>query len=171
MIKSRLFPGIVLLLLLLPLLTAISCGEVAKSPTITPSPTPQPTTIAPPFAVINGHIFHLEIPKDEDAFYLGLGNRTYLPEDSAMLFVYQQESILSFWMKDTLIPLDILFLDSSRKIVDIQTMQPEPGVPDYKLHSYRSSVPAMYAIEINAGLADKFGLMIGMVAELNLSPE
>lgn len=142
------------------------CGGVTKSPTPTPSTTPQPTAIAPPFAVINGHIFYLEIPKDDDAFYLGLGNRTYLPEDSVMLFIYRQEGILSFWMKDTLIPLDILFLDSSQIIVDIQTMQPEPGVLDYKLHSYRSRVPAMYAIEMNEGLAEKFGFMIGMVAEL-----
>jgi uncharacterized protein len=168
--KNRLFPKIILLLLLLHLLTAIGCGGGAKSPTLNPSPTPQPTAIAPPFAVINGHTFHLEIPKDENAFYLGLGNRTYLPEDSAMLFIYQQESILSFWMKDTLIPLDILFLDSNRRIVDIQTMQPEPGVSDFYLHSYRSKSPAMYAIEMNAGLSEKFGFVVGMVVELNINP-
>ena len=159
-----------LLILILSLLTATSCGGGTKSPTLTPSPTPQPTTIAPPFAVINGYIFHLEIPKNDDEFYLGLGNRTYLPDDSAMLFIYQQEAILSFWMKDTLIPLDILFLDSSKKIVDIQTMQPEPGVSDFYLHSYRSRVPAMYAIEMNAGLSEKFGFVIGMAVELNINP-
>ena len=87
-----------------------------------------------------------------------------------MLFIYQQECFLSFWMKDTLIPLDILFLDSGRKIVDIQTMQPEPGVPDSDLHNYTSKVPAMYAIEMNAGLPEKFGFVVGMVVELNIHP-
>jgi len=167
---KRLLKIPLILLPLLLLLAAISCDRGAKSPTLTPPPTPQPTTIAPPFTVINGHTFHLEIPKDEDAFYQGLGNRTSLPEDSAMLFIYQQEGFLSFWMKDTLIALDILFLDSSRKIVDIQTMQPEPGVPDYDLHNYMSSIPAMYAIEMNAGLSEKFGFMVGMVVELNINP-
>jgi uncharacterized membrane protein (UPF0127 family) len=84
-----------------------------------------------------------------------------------MLFVYQQEGSLAFWMKDTLFPLDILFLDSTRRIVDIQTMQPEPGVSDYDLHYYMSSVPAMYAIEMNTGLSEKFGFIVGMVVELN----
>lgn len=170
--RNRLFPGIILLLLLIPLLVAIGCGGGEKSPTpaLSPTPTqspaPQPTTIAPPFAVINGHTFHLEIPTDEAAFYQGLGKRPSLPEDTAMLFIYPNEDYRDFWMKDMLFPLDILFLDSSRKIVDIQTMQPEPGVPDYKLRSYRSSAPAMYAIEMNAGLAEKLGFAVGMVAEL-----
>jgi uncharacterized membrane protein (UPF0127 family) len=151
-----------MLLLLLSLLTAIGCGGGANSP----PQTPQPTTITPPYAVINGHTFRLEIPEDEAAFYQGLGNRLFLPENSAMLFIYPKEDYLVFWMKDTLFPLDILFLDSSRKIVDIQTMQPEPGVPDYELRSYRSSAPAMYAIEMNAGLAEQFGFAVGMVVEL-----
>jgi uncharacterized membrane protein (UPF0127 family) len=172
MIRKRFFTATVLLLLLIPLLAALACGGATNSPTSAPpptptqSPTPQPTTIAPPYAVINGHIFRLEIPADEAAFYQGLGNRPSLSENTAMLFIYQQESYLSFWMKDMLFPLDILFLDSSLKIVDIQTMQPEPGVPDYELRSYRSSAPAMYAIEMNAGLADKLGFTVGMVVEL-----
>jgi hypothetical protein len=176
--RNQFFTVIVLLFLLVPLLAAISCGGGAKSPTsvpsptptqpptLTPSPAPQPTTIAPPFAVINGHTFRLEIPEDEAAFYQGLGNRLSLPEDTAMLFIYPKEDRLFFWMKDMLFPLDILFLDSSQKIVDIQTMQPEPGVPDYELRSYRSSAPAMYALEMNVGLAEQFGFTVGMVIEL-----
>ena len=45
-----------------------------------------------------------------------------------MLFVYDAERQLSFWMKGTLIPLDILFLDSYGVVVDVQTMTPQPGV-------------------------------------------
>lgn len=161
--RNRLFPEIILLILLLPLLVALSCGAGTKSPT---SPTPQPTTIAPTYAVINRHIFHLEIADDEASRTQGLSNRPFLPKNSAMLFILPHEEYVSFWMKDTLIPLDILFLDSSRRIIDIQTMQPEPGVPDQELRIYRSSAPAMYAIEMNAGLAKQFGFTVGMVVEI-----
>jgi len=170
--RNRLFPGIILLLLLLPLLTALSCGGGTKSPTSAPSPaptqspTPKPTTIAPPYAVINGHIFRLEIADDEATRIQGLSKRPFLPEDTAMLFIYQDKDYLAFWMKDTLFPLDILFLDSNRRIVDIQTMQPKPGVPDQELRLYQSSAPAMYAIEMNSGLAEKLGFTVGMVVEL-----
>jgi uncharacterized membrane protein (UPF0127 family) len=85
-----------------------------------------------------------------------------------MLFVFQTERVLSFWMKDTLIPLDILFLDSDGAIVNIQTMEPEPGVPDRDLRRYSSGVPALYALEMNAGLAQQLGFQVGMVAELHL---
>ncbi len=71
-------------------------------------------------------------------------------------------------MKDTLIPLDILFLDSDGAIVNIQTMEPEPGVPDDDLRRYRSGPPARYALEMNAGLAQQLGFQVGMVAELHL---
>jgi len=86
-----------------------------------------------------------------------------------MLFIFSHEEYLSFWMKDTIIPLDILFLDSNQKILDIQTMQPEPGIPDNQLHIYRSGAPAMYAIEMNAGLAAQLGFTGGMVVELNIN--
>ena len=71
-------------------------------------------------------------------------------------------------MKDTLIPLDILFLDSDGTIVNIQTMEPEPGVPDRDLRRYSSGSPALYALEMNAGLAQQLGFQVGMVAELHL---
>lgn len=86
-----------------------------------------------------------------------------------MLFIFSQEQSLSFWMKDTLIPLDIIFLDNSQRIVGIRTMQTEPGVPDDKLRIYKSAAPALYAIEMNSGLAAKYGFTVGMVVELNLN--
>ena len=83
-----------------------------------------------------------------------------------MLFVYPKEDRWLFWMKDTSIPLDILFLDSNRMIVDIQTMQPEPGTPDSRLRRYQPRVPALYALEINAGMAQENRFQTGMVVEL-----
>lgn len=92
--------------------------------------------------------------------------RPSLPEDNAMLFVFPMEGIHPFWMKDTLIPLDILFIDKDLNVVSIQTMQPEPGVPDSQLRRYEPPVPVMYAIEMNAELAQKYGFEPGMRVEL-----
>ena len=78
-----------------------------------------------------------------------------------MLFVYEADRPLTFWMKNTLIPLDILFVDSGGLIVDIQTMQPQPGVADSNLRRYSSAAPARYAVEMNAGLADQHELAVG----------
>ena len=75
-----------------------------------------------------------------------------------MLFIFQEEAYRSFWMKNTLIPLDILFLDSNGIVVDVQTMTPQIGAPDSELTVYRSASPARYAIEMNAGLAQELGI-------------
>ena len=72
-------------------------------------------------------------------------NRDSLPEDHGMLFVYPEEQILSFWMRNTRIPLDIAFIDRNGFILEIQQMQPH----DDKSHA--SKQPAMYALEVRLG--------------------
>ena len=106
--------------------------------------------------------FSVELAITPEERQRGLSNRESLPADAGMLFVYEEERVLSFWMRETLIPLDILFIDREGRIVDIQTMAPEPGVSTGDLTTYRSAEPAMYALEVNAGVADELGLMPGM---------
>jgi hypothetical protein len=95
---------------------------------------------------------------------LGLMNRQDLGESQGMLFVFDNEAIRSFWMRNTLIPLDIMFIDSQRRIVDIQTMQPCAGDP---CRLYRSAGPAKYALEVNAGFAEARGIKVGDRISLN----
>ena len=73
-----------------------------------------------------------------------------------MLFVYDDEQILSFWMKDTLIPLSIAFLNNEREILDIQQM-----APNQTRQRYSSSQPARYALEVNQGWFSAKGIGIG----------
>jgi len=121
----------------------------------------------PEFAMINGQIFRLEVASDEATRAKGLSSRTALPEDTAMLFVFPNEGNWELWMKNVLFRLDVLFLDSNRKIVDIQTMVPEPGVSDANLYRYSSAVPFLYAIEMNAGLAQRFRFTAGMEVQFD----
>ena len=85
----------------------------------------------------------------------GLMERTELGKNRGMLFVFDQEQPLSFWMKNTLIPLSIAYIDGSGTIVDIQDMQPL----DETL--YPSAVPAKYALEVNQGFFGENGINVG----------
>lgn len=98
----------------------------------------------------------------------GLGGRTSLCSTCGMLFIYNSEGIYPFWMKDTLIPLDMLWLDSSGKIVSIHTAQPEPNVPDFQLKNYSNTTPAQYVLEINALQAQKLNLQVGDIITIKL---
>jgi uncharacterized membrane protein (UPF0127 family) len=85
----------------------------------------------------------------------GLMERTALDEERGMLFVFEEEQELSFWMRNTLIPLSIAYIDSDGRIVDIQDMEPldESGHP--------SAEPAQYALEVNQGFFEERGVEVG----------
>lgn len=91
----------------------------------------------------------------------GLMNRTYLPEDEGMLFVYEKPQILSFWMKNTLIPLDIIFIDESGIVINIESADVELDKDDEELTRYVSMRPAAYVVEINQGLSNRYGIIQG----------
>ncbi|MCA1687836.1 MAG: DUF192 domain-containing protein [Actinobacteria bacterium] len=90
----------------------------------------------------------------------GLRWRENLPENRGMLFVYTDEVQRSFTMEDTVIPLSIAFMDSERRIVDIQDMKPLEAGP------YDSAKPARYALEVNQGFFEERGVEVGDRAEL-----
>lgn len=87
----------------------------------------------------------------------GLMNREKLGENRGMLFVFPSEEVRSFWMKNTLIPLSIAYMDSEGRIIDIQEMKALDDEPPH----YVSAEPAKYALEVNKGFFDKHGVQIG----------
>lgn len=87
---------------------------------------------------------------------IGLMNRTNMPEDKGMLFIFGSEAKKEFWMKNTLIPLDMIFLDKDFKIVNIIENAQPCKILDCELYS--STGPAKYVIEINGGLSSKYNL-------------
>lgn len=83
----------------------------------------------------------------------GLMHRTELPAGQGMIFVFEEAAIRSFWMKSTLIPLDMLFFDAEGRLVNIIR-----DVPPLSLTSRRSTKPAKYVVELNAGEARSLGI-------------
>lgn len=116
--------------------------------------------------VIKGVSYQLEVATTNQQLSLGLSGRTKLCPDCGMLFVFAIPGSLPFWMKDTLIPLDMIWLTSSGTVVSIQTAEPQPNDPVYKLKLYRNVTPAQYVIELNAGDAQILGLKIGDTIDL-----
>lgn len=108
----------------------------------------------------------VEIAKSDDERAQGLMFRKFLPDNYGMLFIFEYEKELSFWMKNTYIPLSIGFLDKNKVVVDIQDMKPmSTGSNKQDLVSYRSKKPAQYALEVNQGWFKKNKIKIGDRAE------
>jgi uncharacterized protein len=110
---------------------------------------------------IKNQPFDVEIAKTIAQKSKGLSKRSFLCPNCGMLFIFDFNSTQPFWMKDTLIPLDMIWLDSLGKIVDIQTAVPEPNTPITKLKIYQNSTPAKFVIELNSGVSQQLDLKIG----------
>jgi uncharacterized membrane protein (UPF0127 family) len=104
----------------------------------------------------------VEIVDDPFERARGLMYRTQLGEDRGMLFVFQREQPLSFWMKNTRIPLSIAYIDSKGRITDILDMKPLDDKPPH----YVSSEPVLYALEVNQGFFEERGVKVGDHADL-----
>ena len=108
-----------------------------------------------------------EVP-ESDAFNRGLGGYESLPDDRGMLFVFQQSGEYGFWMKDMLISIDIIWISAENQVVHVETVQPQPGVADDQLTVYRPGAPALYVLEVQAGLAADKGVAVGDEAQIEL---
>jgi len=104
---------------------------------------------------------HCELASTPAERAIGLMNRTALPDDQGMIFFYDPPKEVSFWMKNTLIPLDMVFVSSDFIVVKVLQADPEPGVSDNDLTRYPSGEPIRYVIEMNKGLAEENGVEPG----------
>ncbi len=120
-----------------------------------------------PTAVIttdNGTItVSLEIADSESERSKGLMNRDSLAENAGMLFIWPEDTLSSFWMKDTAISLDIIFIDSGAQVVFIaENTTPLSEDLITPTSSFR------YVLEVNAGFAESTGLEVGETIALNI---
>ncbi len=113
---------------------------------------------------INGAAFEAWVADNEEEttrglMFIGPDEMADLPDGvhRAMLFVFDYDHYLSFWMKNTIIPLDIAYIDADGVIVSIHTMAPLDTRPG----QYRSAAPARYALEVNANLLGELGIKKG----------
>jgi len=124
---------------------------------------------------IKGRLFtRIETARTDDEQRRGLMERDSLPEDGGMLFIQKSPRILSFWMRNTRIPLDLIYIDRDGTVIAVFTMKTEPpqrsGESDdhycRRLPGYMSPRPALYALELKAGTAANLGIRPGDIISL-----
>jgi uncharacterized membrane protein (UPF0127 family) len=119
-----------------------------------------------PSVTLKGQRFSVELAETQEKQALGLMFRDSLPDDHGMLFIFPSEGLRRFWMKNTRIPLDIIYFDSDLKLVSVsEDVQP---CRTQRCPSYPSEGPARYVLELNAGKAAELGLHAGDPLELHL---
>lgn len=97
----------------------------------------------------------VEIAIDDKQRAQGLMNRKSLEDGKGMIFVFDRDQIMSFWMKNTLIPLSIAFISSDGRILEIHDMEP------FDLNSTHSKRSARYALEVPQGWFSRAGISVG----------
>ena len=114
--------------------------------------------------------FRCEVADTYEERRTGLMDRESLENDAGMLFVFDAPRSVSFWMKDTLIPLDIIFINQTGHVVNIEEADPEPGVSDAFLTHYPSDGPVLWVLEINQGICATEGIVPGTYVDLQYAP-
>ena len=129
---------------LLPLLLALSACASARTP----------------WVEVGGERFQVEVADDDAERARGLMFRDAMADDHGMLFIHDRQEPQAYWMKNTRIPLDILYFDRDRRLVSQQRDVPPCSAGD-RCPPYPSRAPAQYVLELNAGQAARLGLQDG----------
>ena len=114
---------------------------------------------ASPWVELKGQRYDVELAMDDDSRIRGLMFRDEMPQTHGMLFVFEQQQPLAFWMRNTRIPLDILYFDDSLRLISVAA-----GVPPcttQQCPSYPSKAPGRFVLELNAGQARALGTKAG----------
>jgi len=114
-----------------------------------------------------GKCIDVEIAQTMQERMRGLQGREVLPEDAGMFFVFPKSARHSFWMKDTLIPLDIIWIDDNQEVVHIQ----HSAVPckEDPCSVYIPGKKALYVLEVNEGGARKYGIEVGSRIKIKIN--
>ena len=146
---------------LAPSPTAPTLPPPPTEPKLVPSPTiPATAVVAGPAVSLDGVIFPVELAITSPERQQGLSDRPALAPGSGMLFIFEAEQGLSFWMKNMHFPLDMVWIGAGCTVVDISrdVPAPLPGTKNSDLPTYSPEGDAQYVLEINAGEAQALGL-------------
>jgi uncharacterized membrane protein (UPF0127 family) len=139
---------------------AVGCSQPTQEVPPPSSPAPQLQTVEPPTGVLpDGTPITVELAITPDELATGLMFRPSLPPDRGMLLLFEDQRRRSIWMKNTLIKLDLIFLDRSGSVVWL-----EPGVPPCGADpcpTYAPDVDARAVLELAEGMIETHGLVIG----------
>jgi uncharacterized membrane protein (UPF0127 family) len=115
-------------------------------------------------AVVNDIILNIEIADTPETRTQGLSGRSILQYDKGLLFIFEKSGFYPFWMKDMNFPIDIIWINKNLNIVHIK----EKATPDSYPKTFVSGEPALYVLEVNAGVVADKKIKIGDKIVLNI---
>jgi uncharacterized protein len=138
-----------------PAATSMVTSTPSQAPTVTPTPDPRPLVVVA--SATGGHTRELrvEIAATPVERTRGLQHREHLDEDAGMLFLFEQPSTIGFWMKDTLIPLDIAYLGPDGTVQEVHRGEPLDETILWPVQAFYS------VLEVNAGWFERNGFGVG----------
>jgi uncharacterized membrane protein (UPF0127 family) len=144
---------------------AAASGSTCREEQGTDQPTGEPTPVWRTIDVqFDGRTIVVEVADDPEERRQGLSDREALARDAGMLFVWDSVAVYTLWMKNMRFSLDVIWIDDRRRVVNVTADVPhQPGASDAELIRYSSGVDVLYAIELNAGAAERHGIEVGDV--------
>lgn len=113
------------------------------------------------------HTLKVEVADSPEEREAGLSKKNSLPENQGMLFVFEQPGEYPFWMKDMKFPIDIIFISGDKIVTIYGNVQP-PTSDNPSLPLYSPTAPSDKVLEINAGLAEQYGMKQGDTVDVKL---
>lgn len=135
------------------LAAGLSAGALPAAATTPPACDPEAVVLYPDDAPSGGVAFTVEVADEPEERARGLMHRTELARDAGMIFVFPRVQPASFWMRNTPLPLDIIFIGDDGRVVNVAentTPFSEEAIP--------SDAPVRAVLEVNAGLAGELGI-------------
>lgn len=110
---------------------------------------------------IGSEKIHVAVALTEELRERGLSGVSHINDDEGMLFIFDKPAQYSFWMPDMNFPIDIIWIGTDKKIIDV-TKNAQPLTPDEKPIYFKPNKPAQYVLEVNTGFFDQSNLKEGM---------
>ena len=148
-----------LLILMFAFLAVLGCETTQdSSATSVPPSAPESAMVS-----IGEATYTVDLAISPEERQQGLSGREHMPQDVGMLFVFQEERQLSFWMKEMHFPLDIIWIDAQCRLLEVaaNVPTPPPNADNDEIPRVQSPSPARYVLEVNAGEAALNGLQPG----------
>src|SRR5689334_17421350 len=139
----------------------LSCGAALVLSMSIHAPAAQDSLVQ--IATPNGAIIQAEIADTTEKRAKGLMYRDSLANNRGMLFTFAEPQLWTFWMKNTRIPLDIIWMDGKKRVVHIERNVPTCSRTDDGCPQYQPNDNAVYVLELAAGVADALKLQLGSV--------
>jgi hypothetical protein len=143
-------------------------GNPQKANLIFVTPTPSVSQESQKSLKIGSVEIKVTVARSDEARKKGLSGTKSLADNEGLLFVFSEKSEPAFWMKEMLIPIDIIWIAEDKIVkIDKNIPAPQAEAPDATLKLYKPGTPVSYVLEVNAGFSDKNKLKVGTPVDLS----